>query len=505
MKPSGLTALFVAFSALAFAQAIPERSLVFVFGPIADEPGKLAAHAALGTAQRWLKIAGATAEIRRPGPGDAQQLSQYMQSKDVELALLDAARTGRENDLMAFLNALDKATYALARRPGKRLLIAILESPSLSTAQSMKGGAAEADSRLRQTIDFCRSNSVNVIVLDPSPPAEKDLGPALEALATATGGALVRDPKALDTNVIMVVPEEKAPVQVPVAPAAPKGLPVYTRLIRTYPMRVLPGSDLGPMSGLLLVESPLNSLEFQTDDKTSTYLARARVTQIVRDAAGKAVWQQKKEVTLKGARRKLETRRAGNLYYMRELKLPAGQYTIEATVEDLIAGKSGIISQPLRASDSLPGFAVSDAVFVKKLDESVDKFEADQPLGYDGTAMAPMLDPVFHANQSFDLQLYFIIYPDMRGAKPEISLEILRDGQAVGRSQLLFKDEIRNTAREGDTMDTKTKGEQKHEFPYLATILSTSFDAGAYEAQVTIRQGRQTITRVVPFRVLSAK
>ncbi len=54
-------------------------------------------------------------------------------------------------------------------------------------------------------------------------------------------------------------------------------------------------------------------------------------------------------------------------------------------------------------------------------------------------------------------------------------------------------------------MDSKTKGEQKHEFPYLATTVSTSFDAGAYEAQVTVRQGRQTITRVVPFRVLDSK
>jgi hypothetical protein len=188
---------------------------------------------------------------------------------------------------------------------------------------------------------------------------------------------------------------------------------------------------------------------------------------------------------------------------MRELKLPGGQYTIEGTVEDLIAGKSGVISEPLRASDSLPGFAVSDALFVRKLDESVDKFEADQALSYDGKALAPMLDPVFRANQPFDLQLYFIIYPDLRGGKPEMSLEILRNGQAVGRSQLPFRDEIRNTATEGGSLDSK--GEQKHEFPYLATTSSAAFDAGAYEARVTIRQDRHTITRVVPFRVLDAK
>jgi hypothetical protein len=257
------------------------------------------------------------------------------------------------------------------------------------------------------------------------------------------------------------------------------------------------------MNGLLLVESRLSALEFQADQKAGTYLARARVTQMVRDAAGKFVWQQKKEITLKGPLRRLEARRAGNLCYMREVKLPGGQYTIEATVEDLIAGKSGSTSEPLRASDSLPGFAVSDALIVRKLDESVDKFEADQVLSYDGKALAPMLDPSFRANQPIDLQIYFIIYPDFRGGKPEMSLEILRNGQAVGRSQLPFRDEIRNTATEGGTMDAK--GEQKHEFPYLATTISAAFDAGAYEARVTIRQDRNTITLVVPFRVLDAK
>ncbi len=35
MKLPGLAALFAASCALAYAQGVPERSLVFVFGPIA--------------------------------------------------------------------------------------------------------------------------------------------------------------------------------------------------------------------------------------------------------------------------------------------------------------------------------------------------------------------------------------------------------------------------------------------------------------------------------------
>jgi hypothetical protein len=184
---------------------------------------------------------------------------------------------------------------------------------------------------------------------------------------------------------------------------------------------------------------------------------------------------------------------------MRALQRPGGQYTIEALVEDLVAGKSGKASETLKSTGNLPGFAVSDALFVRPLNESADRFDADQILAYDGKALAPLLDPVFTANEPFVLRLYFIIYPDLAGAKPEISLEILRNGQAVGRSSLAFNDEIKNTAGENGTLSGKS--EQKHEFPYLTEIRDATFDAGQYEARVTIRQGRNTVTRTIPFRV----
>src|ERR1019366_7661952 len=60
----------------------------------------------------------------------------------------------------------------------------------------------------------------------------------------------------------------------------------------------------------------------------------------------------------------------------------------------------------------------------------------------------------------------------------------------------------KNTAAENGTLSGK--GGQKHEFPYLTEIRDASFDAGQYEARVTIRQGRNTVTRVAPFRVIRA-
>jgi len=476
-----------------------DRSLVVLFGATGEDIGRQAAHSLADSTHDWLQIPGAVAELRRPGISEGQELTRYMQPKDLDQAFLDAAGSGRQTDLVGFLNALDKASYALAKRPGKRLLIVIWESPSPETVKAMKGGQEELDSRVSQTADFCRSKAERVVVLDLSEPASKEPMASLKSLASDTGGTLVREAKSLSTSLLAIAPVEKAEgAASPPAGTAPVGLPVHTRFFRTLPMRAgNTAADMGPMTGLLLVECPLAALRFRTEG--AKYVVEARVTETVRNAEGKSVWEAKKDIAIKEPLKKQDARRDGNLYYMRGLQLPGGQYTVEAVVEDLAGEQSGKASETLRASDSLPGLDVSDAMFVRPLNESADRFVADQVLQYDGKALAPLLDPVFAANEPFELRLYFIIYPDLGGAKPEISLEILRNGQVAGKSGLAFNDKIRNTAGENGTLSGKS--EQKHEFPYLADIRDASFEAGQYEARVTIRQGRNTVTRVARFRV----
>jgi hypothetical protein len=489
---------------VASAAGAGNRSLFIVFGPAGADGGSPAGHSYAVSAQQWLQSSGATLEVRRPGVSVGQAWTRNMQLADLERSLLDAARAGRASKALDFLNALDKATYALARQVGKRLLVVAVEGRSLAAPDAMQGGPEEVENRLSQTLDFCKTNSVAVIVLDPDPAAKEAL-PALASLAAGTGGVLIRDPNALGTNALALAPAEKA-AESPAARSEPATAAVFTvhlRLIRTLPGRTRSGSDMGPMSGLFLVESPFRNLEFQTDDRAGTYQARARVTEVIRGSDGKAAWQAQKEVTIKGPLRGLPARREGNLYYMRQVQLPPGQYAFEATVEDLVSGKSATAREAQQAHDTVPGFDVSDAMFVRKLNDATDKFEADQVLSYDGKAFAPMLAPVFRADQPVDLQLYAILYPDFRGGTPDMRLEILRAGQVVGRSQLHFGDQIRNTSTEGSMLDAK--GEQKHEFPYIATIVGASFEPGDYVAQLIVRQGGKTLTRATPFRVTEAR
>jgi hypothetical protein len=503
------------------------RVAIFLFGPAGAESARQGARAAAAAGRRWLSQPGSTAELRRAGSMDALPLDAGTPTKSVEQAFLNAARQGRDTDPDTFLSSLDAAAQSLARRPGLRLLVAVTEEPSLS---------GDGENLLQHVVEFCKSNSIRVVILDSAEVPSKTPAGSFKVLGEGTGGAFIRDPKALEANILIASAGSKLaespyasaaePETVVAAnlPSLPTDLPVHTRFMHISPngsmsfgtqtsvsagrggLTTVDGGPnvenlTGPMRGLFLVESPLSALRFDTDDNAGTYSARARVTQIARNASGKIVWQASKQVIMHGPLRKLSARREGNLYYLREVVLPAGKYTLEATVEDLIAGKSGGVREPLRTGMGTPGFTVSDALLVRPFNGAADKFEADQILQYDGNAISPLLDPEYHANEAFDLQIYLIIYPDHYGAQPQLSLEILRNGHVVGRSALPFTDKLRNEAVEGGGMSSMV-GEQKHEFPYLATLRGVRFGPGEYQARITVRQGTNALTRIANFRVL---
>lgn len=317
--------------------------------------------------------------------------------------------------------------------------------------------------------------------------------------------------------------------------AAQDEIPVYARFIRTsstgaggttgigatganslefdlgasFNERAFEANDAsGPMRGLMMAESPLSALKFQVDSNAGTYRARARIVVLVRNSKGAPVWSGEKVLDIRGPARGLDLRRQGSLLFLRGIMVPGhDRFTIDAKVEDLLAGTSGSIQTPLRGGLGAPGLMASDALFVRPFNGSADKFEADQVFSYDGEALAPVLHPTLQSGQEFKQQLYLVLYPDIHGAPLQMSLEIAREGHVVAGMPLQFKSQILDPSREGKTSETPGKaaaiyGAQEHAFPYLAHINGAKLAAGNYEAIVTIRQGTSVITRNVQFRVL---
>ena len=95
-----------------------------------------------------------------------------------------------------------------------------------------------------------------------------------------------------------------------------------------------------PLQGLVTVESPLSALRFDIDDNTGTYQGHARITAMVRDAKGAAIWTGRKDVNIHGPHREVACPSRGQhvLHARRDRGRP-GAFTLEAKVEDLVGAQ----------------------------------------------------------------------------------------------------------------------------------------------------------------------
>jgi len=542
--------------AASFAPALHagQGLLTFVFGPSSQEAARQSARAAAATARHWLQTAGGVVELRRAGSPDAQRIEAAMGVKELEQAFNDTALAARDADPPSFLTALDSAAQAAALQPGARIVVATLNSPPFSS---------DGERELERLVEVCQANAVRVLVLDIAETSKNVPNAALNALATRTGGMWLSQAKTLEPNVASVVtavtneaaeaapapaavqsanaPTESAP---PVPGAIPRfEIPVHIRFIRTsgtgavssslsnheadfgltmsVSAAAASGSAVGgsanayeandfaqPMQGLVTVESPLSALKFDIDDNAGTYQARARLTATVRNAKGLAIWTGRREVNVRGPARKLDARRQGSMFFMRGVTVPGhGPFTLEAKVEDLLAGTTGVTQAPLRTSRNVPGLVASDAVVVRPFKGAADKFEADQVFSYEGEALSPVLEPVFRAEEPMDLQVYLVLYPDIRGAPLDLSMEILHDGRVVARLPLEFKSGLAKAALDGASSKiggraNTVNGGQAKEFPYLVNMKGAKFSPGDYQGVISIRQAKNVIKRMVAFRVV---
>jgi len=553
MRIVRLTILLTAF--LASGVHAEQGILAFVFGPSSPEAARQAGRAAAATARHWLETGGGVVEIRRSGSADVQRIDAAADAKAIEQTFVDAALATREADRAAFLITLDAASQAAALEAGARVVIAVLNSPSFS---------AEGEATLESLGQICQSRGVRVLVLDVASDGKHVPATALNALVSKTGGAWVKQPKDLEAQVAMVAPVDETAAAPPSPPkeskpaeAAPPStpglpafeIPVHARFVRTsgtgatsesivdretdfgttttmssmgigaggtgaavggggsMEVSYWPNDPHAPLQGLVTIEAPLTAIRFDKDDTSNTYQAHARITATVRDAKGAAIWTAKKEVHIHGPLQKLASRREGSLFFMRGATMVGqGPFTIEGKVEDLVGNTSGTTTTPLRVGRNAPSLVATDALVVRPFKGAADVFEADQVLSYDGEALSPVLEPVFRADQPVDLQVYLRIYPDLRGAPLDLSMEVLNEGRVVARMSLPFKGALSNSAREGPSSgvggSSSILGGQAKEFPYLVNMKGAKFSPGEYQGIISVRQDKSVVRRVVTFKVL---
>ena len=521
---------FMALSGTAVAAPDASRSVIFVMGPTAGDTGVLAARSAAFSCERWLKEPGSTAEIRRAGSSDETSLDKTAPKELVDV-FLSAQKDAVDRDPADLVSTLDDAVHALSNHSGIKVAVAIVDAAPLSS---------EAVESLKLIVQYAADNNVHIVFVDPSKTPLDTAGPIWTQATSATNGKFLQEPHDLSATLLSVTGVKVTAADAEPAPPPPPAsllpknvasdLPVHVRFIQVSNRsgsfqsqfsqngQGADGSGRfastgegasrvegagGPLHGYVIVQAPLSALHFEKDDSKGSYTAHAMITQIVRadsgKKAGQIVWKREKDVKIDGPLAKFHDRDDGNLYFLREVVLPGGKYTMEATVEDLFAKKTGAITEPLETGSGVPGLMVSDAMFVKSLKGSVDKFESDSTIEYQGNALAPLLSPVFPANAPFKVDMFFILYPDVYGAQPTITMEILQDGKVVSEASMPFKTMLRNSAQEG--RGTELHGGLQHGFDYVASMNVEKMSPADCQARLTITQGKNVVTRVVNFRV----
>jgi len=535
----GVCILLAAACALAAEGPENARSAIFVVGPSAGDGGAQAARSAAFACRRWLKESGATAELLRAGSSESTALKAT--GKELDNAFLAAAKAASDLDPADLISTLDDAVHALANRPGLRVAVAIADAAPLSS---------EASESLKVIVQYASDNGVHLVLLDPSKASLETAGEIWKEAGSATGGQFLQDSRNLATAMLSIsgvkttaADAEPAPPSRP-APAPPANLasdlPVHVRFIQisnrpggssslTAQLGIDPSTGVGyggnmgesaslsdgvggPLHGYLIAQAPLGALHFDKDDRSASYSAHAKVTMAARYASGKKngeiAQSLTRDVRINGALAKFHEREISNLLFLREVSLPAGKYTLEATVEDLLAKKTGSVSEPLKTGSGVPGLMVSDALFVKWFKGNVsqgnaDKFESDTILNYKGDGFTPLLDPVFPADKPFKVDVFLILYPDVYGQQPIITMEIIREGKVVAAAQMPFITKLRNDAMggKGAGTDTGMIGELQHGFDYVASMNVDKMSPCECQAKITVHQGKSVVVRMLDIKV----
>ncbi|MGO9232266.1 MAG: hypothetical protein ACLQKA_23975 [Bryobacteraceae bacterium] len=498
-----------------------DYSLTFVFGPGFEATAKKGAEAAAAASHRWLAHSNATVELRRAGSLDGQRIYAKTAEAEIEPIFENAALQARTADPAAFLSSLDAAAQAAALRPGIRLLVAVLNSPPLSS---------EMERTVEHLADLCQAGGVRVIVLDAGQSGAKEPPSAMEKLTTSSRGRWVRHASDLEGSLEAVAksappaaiaaaaptaaaapPTVVAAMAAPPAAAAASEIPIYARFIRTAANASSGATGTtdatGSMRGTIMAEVPLSELKFQVDETAKTYLARATIFVIVRNSQNAPVWSGQKEMYIHGQLSGLGWRQQGSMFFMRQITLPAGDgLIIDAKVQDLLAGTSGRVRTPLRSAPGPTVSLASDALFVRPFKAAADKLDADEVLSYNGETLSPVLDPRFPSGEDLDLQIYLLLYPNVHDAPPEMSLDLAHDRHAVAHIPMQFGSTA--AAPDGkpgkpESASTPVQDGQPNPVPYLANVKRAQLAAGSYDAIVNIRQGPRSITREVAFRVMT--
>ena len=208
------------------------------------------------------------------------------------------------------------------------------------------------------------------------------------------------------------------------------------------------------------------------------------VTVLVKDERGQVVQKISRDIPYQMPISKKDELKRGVVSFTAPFLLAPGRYTLETAAVDRQSMKASVHRSTLVVGQG-SGLSMSDIALVRRVDAIDGPANGADPLQAKGGKVTPELSGSVTPQSGAQVQFYAAAYPPLPMDAPiAVSMEIVRDGQALVRSAL-----------------SEVPAETSGVVPVLVGIPREKLPPGHYEAQLTFIYKGQNVSNVTAFTV----
>ena len=244
--------------------------------------------------------------------------------------------------------------------------------------------------------------------------------------------------------------------------------------------------DEGSSRVPVLVEVPPSALRFDRDERARLYRQDFTIVVLVKDASGRVVAKASQQYPLSGPLERLDEARRGPVLFYRELRLPAGLYSLEAVVLDSRSGRAGTAVASLDVPRVEAGrLRVSSLMVVQRAEKRTAREGGEPgPLQYKDVLLYPDLGQLLRREAGRPLAFFLSAWPAPGRPEVDARVEVLRSGRPVAAAPPF---ELRPDA--------------DGRIGLVSSFPVDSLAPGAYELRVTLTDGQDAATRTASLAI----
>jgi hypothetical protein len=205
----------------------------------------------------------------------------------------------------------------------------------------------------------------------------------------------------------------------------------------------------------------------------------------VLDVHGQVVRQASQLYRLSGPVRQMDQAQRGAILFFRQPELAPGSYTLEVAIHDGLARRSGVHRSSFVVPETAASLQVSSLAVVERVERlRPEDRPRDNPLYAANLLVYPNLGEPIRKARDKTLAFYVVVIPGP-GVAPQATLEVFRDGQAVGQSPTTFG-----------------AADESGRIAHLAQLSVERLSPGSYTLRLTVTQGNSREVRDTIFRLI---